>query len=66
MVDAYGDIGRTMIGEDLLVADHVRLPGYGFCNQMPIFSAFSIASSTSMPIATDDPLTRGYSVAREC
>jgi len=38
-----------MIGGDDTAADHVRSLAYRVNDQMSIFSAISIASSTSMP-----------------
>ena len=38
-----------MIGDAPTVADHVRLLEYCVSDQISIFSAISIASSTSMP-----------------
>jgi hypothetical protein len=38
-----------MIGGDETAADYVRSLGYCVGDQMSIFSAISIASSTSMP-----------------
>jgi hypothetical protein len=38
-----------VIGDTEIVADHVRSLGYRVNDQMSIFSAISIASSTSMP-----------------
>ena len=43
------DIGLIVIGDTEIVADHVRSLGYRVNDQMSIFSAISIASSTSMP-----------------
>ena len=43
------DIGHAMIGGDETAADHFRSLRYRVNDQMSIFSAISIASSTSMP-----------------
>ena len=44
-----GNTSPWMDGDDKAIADHVRLSGDRVKDQMSIFSAISIASSTSMP-----------------